>query len=114
MLELEASLAEREFPDLVQLLQEHRFTGLVSLHRGAVAKGITVEQGRMVFATSSDPDERLGQLLLRKGRLSLQQFENAGRRVAPGRRFGTILVEDGLLSPKDLVRAVVEHSQEIM
>ncbi len=113
-LQLEGSLAECDLPDLVQLLQEHRFTGLVSLHRGGVAKQITVEVGRMVFATSSDPDERLGPMLLRKGRLSLEQFENAGRRVAPGRRFGTILVEDGLLLPKDLVRTVVEHSQEIM
>lgn len=112
--ELEASLADRDFPDLVQLLQEHRFSGLLSLHRGSVAKHITVAEGRIVFATSSDPDERLGELLLRKGRLSLLQFVHAGRRVAPGKRFGTILVEDGLLSPKELVRAVVEHTQEIM
>jgi hypothetical protein len=112
-LELEASLADRELPDLVQLLQEDRFSGLLSLHRGSVAKHITLEAGRLVFATSSDPDDRLGVQLLRKGRLSLRQLVAAGRRVAPGKRFGTILVEDGVLSPKDLVRAVVEHTEQI-
>ncbi len=113
-LELEASLIDCDVPDLVQILRGHRFNGLLSLHRGSVRKHITVEQGRIVFATSSDPDERLGELLLRRGRISLRQFADAGRRVAPGRRLGTILVEEGLLSPKELVRGVVEQVQEII
>jgi hypothetical protein len=113
-LDTEASLAERDFPDLVQLLQEHRWSGTLWLHRGSVGKNIIVENGRLVFAGSSDPDERLGELLLRKGRVSLRQLVDAGDRVAPGKRLGTILVEDGVLTPKDLVRSVVEHTQEII
>ena len=34
--------------------------------------------------------------------------------VAPGKRLGAILVEQGVLAPKELVRAVVEHTQEII
>jgi hypothetical protein len=113
-LETEASLAERDLPELIQHLQEHRFGGLLTVQRGRVVKKITVEEGRLVFATSSDPDERLGNLLLRRGRLTLRQFLKASDRVAPGKRFGTILVEDGVFSPKDLVQAVTEQTREII
>jgi len=110
----EASLAERDLPDLVQLLQEQAWTGLLSLHRGQFGKSISVEKGRLVFAMSSDPDERLGILLLRRGQVSLRQLADAGARVTAGKRLGTLLVEDGVLPPKALVRAVTDHSREII
>jgi hypothetical protein len=73
-----------------------------------------VQEGRMVFASSSDPDDRLGELLLRRGRLSLRQYLDAGKAIAPGKRLGAVLVEQGLLQPKELVRSVIEHTQEII
>src|SRR5215510_1536803 len=75
---------------------------------------VLVQEGRLVFASSSSPDDRLGELLLRRGRLSLRQFADAGRAVAPGKRLGTVLVEQGILTPKDLIKMVVEHTQEII
>jgi hypothetical protein len=110
----EASLAERDLPELVQLLQEQSWSGLLSLHRGQFSKSITVEKGRLVFAMSSDPDERLGIMLLRRGQVSLRQLADAGARVGAGKRLGTLLVEDAVLAPKALVRAVVDHSREII
>jgi hypothetical protein len=44
----------------------------------------------------------------------LRQFIDAGRALVPGKRLGTVLVEQGILSPKELVRAVVDHTQEII
>jgi hypothetical protein len=110
----QGSLADRDFPHLVQDLQEHSWTGVVILTHAGVGKRLKVQKGRMVFASSTSPDERLGELLLRRGRISLPQYEAAGRAVAPGKRFGTILVEQGILEPKDLIKAVVEHTQEII
>ena len=81
-------------------------------HQGV--RSVVVHEGRLVFATSSNPDDRLGELLLRRGRISLRKLVDAGHAVAPGKRLGTILVEQGVLSPKDLVAAVVEHTQEII
>ena len=69
----------------------------------------------MVFASSSSPDERLGELLLRRGRITPRaSSRTAGKALVPGKRLGTVLVEQGALSPKDLVRSVVEHTQEII
>jgi hypothetical protein len=73
-----------------------------------------VQDGRLVFASSSDPDDRMGERLLRQGRLSLVQYLDAGKAVAPGRRLGTVLVERGWISPKDLVRAVTDYVQDII
>jgi Domain of unknown function (DUF4388) len=110
---LEGSLGQRDFPYLVQDLAKRRWSGVLTLtHRGV--RTVVVQEGRLVFATSSDPDDRLGELLLRRGRISLRQLVDAGRAVRPGQRLGTILVHAGVLTPKELVSSVVEHTQEII
>src|SRR5438093_3281249 len=52
--------------------------------------------------------------LLRQGAITLRQLVDAGRSIGPGKRLGTILVEQGILDPKDLVRVVVDQTQEII
>jgi hypothetical protein len=110
----QGSLAERDFASLVQALHEKRWTGTLTLTQAGIGKSVTVQEGRLVFASSSSPDDRLGELLLRRGRLTLKQLSDASRAIAPGKRLGAILIEHGALAPKDLVRSVVEHTQEII
>ncbi|HUG53280.1 MAG TPA: DUF4388 domain-containing protein [Vicinamibacteria bacterium] len=110
----QGSLAEHDFPSLVQALHERRWTGVLTLTQAGIGKSVVVQDGRMVFASSSSRDDRLGELMLRRGRITLRQFVDAGKALVPGKRLGTVLVEMGALSPKDLVRSVVEHTQEIV
>ena len=110
----EGSLATRDLAELMLDLSAQRFSGLLILSSGGVGKNVTLQDGRMVFASSTSPDERLGELLLRRGRISLRQYSDAGAALAPGKRLGTVLVEQGVLSPKDLVKTVVEQVQEII
>lgn len=110
----QGSLAEHDFPRLVQGLHERRWTGVLGLSHAGAKKSVVVQDGRMVFASSSSPDDRLGELMLRRGRITLRQLADAGRALVPGKRLGTVLVEQGAISPKDLVRSVVEHTQEII
>jgi hypothetical protein len=107
-------LAERDITEILQELSQLRWTGVLRLERDDHRIGITVEEGRLVFASSSNPDHRLGPLLLRQGAITLRQSEDAGNAVGPGKRFGTILVEKGVLEPKDLVRAVVDQTRNII
>ena len=113
-LKTEGSLVQSDFPNLVQDLHERRWTGLLTLTHAGIGRSVTVQDGRLVFASSTSPDDRLGELLLRRGRLTLRQFVDAGKAVVPGKRLGTVLVEQGILAPKELVRAVVDHTQEII
>jgi hypothetical protein len=110
----QGSLAENDFPRLVQGLHERRWTGVLRLTQAGVTKSVVVQDGRMVFASSSARDDRLGELMLRRGRLTLKQLMTGSKAVLPGKRLGTVLVEQGALSPKDLVKSVVEHTQEII
>jgi hypothetical protein len=110
----EGSLSERDLPDLVQELSRLRWTGVLALERMGVDVRLNFKDGGMVFASSSDPDRRLGTQLFRTGAVTLRQLHDAGNAVAPGKRLGTILVEQGVLAPKALVRAVVDQTQEII
>jgi uncharacterized protein DUF4388 len=108
------SLAVHDFPSLVQHFCEQGTTGVLTLTQAGVGRSITIQEGRLVFASSSSPDDRMGPLLLRRGRITLRQFTNAAGVVAPGKRLGAVLVDQGVLSAKDLIAAVVEHTQEII
>ena len=56
--------------------------------------------GRVVYARSSDPDERLGEDLLLRGKITVRQYLEASRLIAPGRRLGTILSSSARSSPR--------------
>jgi hypothetical protein len=110
----EGTLEELDVADLVQHVGARRLTGRLLLERADDRIVVTVEQGRLVFASSSDPDHRLGPMLLRSGAITLRQMEDAVKNQKPGKRFGTILVENGVLDPKQLVRGVVDQTREII
>jgi hypothetical protein len=107
-------LTDRDITEIVQELSELKWTGVLRVERAGHGIGVTVEEGRLVFASSSNPDHRLGPVLLRQGAITLRQMVDAGRALAPGKRFGTVLVEAGVLQPKDLVKAVVDQTRDII
>jgi hypothetical protein len=107
-------LEEKDVADVIRELAEQRFSGLLRLERAGDRITVTVEDGRLVFASSSNRDHRLGATLLRSGAITLRQMEDAARAVAPGKRFGTILVERGHLEAKALVQGVVDQTREII
>ena len=108
------SLAEHDFPDLIHTLFVRRWTGTIELHRGRVDTSVQVTGGRLAFASSTNKDERLGELLLRREKITLQQYYDAGKAIRKGKRLGAILVEQGALEPRDLVKVVVDHTREVI
>jgi hypothetical protein len=79
-----------------------------------VEKGIYFRRGEVVFAASSDRADRLGHSLLRAGKLTLSELQAAQRAWSGPDRLGTILVERGLLSPRELWTAVQHQVEEIV
>jgi len=110
----EGPLSEQDVPDLVQALSSRTFSGQLWIERAGERIGITVKVGRLVFASTSNLDYRLGPRLLRHGAITLKQMEEAGRSKSSDKRFGTILVDMGALDPKELVRGVVEQTRDVI
>jgi hypothetical protein len=101
-------------PDLLWNICRSRSTGVLHLTSRGITKKVYINEGRIVFALSGDPDDRLGDLLLREGLITLDQFEEAFTKLSSGKRLGTLLVDAGHLSPENLVRGVLSQVKSIV
>ncbi len=100
-------------PELLWSLAQDRYTGSLILEEEDVRKVLFMRDGRIVFAASSDPEDRLGPFLLRRGQIDLATLLDAGGKVIRGRRLGQVLIEDEALDQDEMVRAVVDQVREI-
>jgi hypothetical protein len=111
---LRGGIEETSVPDLLKSVLGSGETGVLTFRKGDVSKSVHLHMGRVVYARSTNPDERLGEDLLLRGRLTVRQYLEASRLVAPGRRLGKILVELGAIEPEDLIGAIEHHVREIL
>jgi hypothetical protein len=111
---LRGGIEETSVPELLKSVLGSGETGVLTFRKGDVTKSVHLHMGRVVYARSSDPDERLGEDLLLRGKISIRQYLEASRMIAPGRRLGTILVELGALEPEDLIGAIEHHVKQIL
>lgn len=107
------SLEQTGVPEVLRPLVRAKRTGVLRFTRRKIVKTVYVSGGRIIFATSTDPDDRLGEMLLRKGRISYRALEESVHAMQAGKRQGTLLVENGSIRSKDLVEGVTEQVQEI-
>ncbi len=104
-----------KLPHLLRLLQQGKRTGVLTLRRNDQERSIYIQEGDIIFATSRYEDDRLGEMLLRSGRINLEQYEKSVQLLkTTGKRQGTILVEEGFIGPKDLFEAVLTQVKGII
>ena len=90
-------------------------TGRVLFRKDDVEKIVFLDQGRPVFASSSEPRDRMGGLLVREGKITASQYDRCQAIVAEsGRRMGEILVDFGYLKRRELLPAVRRHVEDIV
>ncbi len=90
-------------------------TGRVGFRRDEGETVVYFDQGRPVFASSSEPRDRMGELLVREGKITASQYERCQMVVAEsGRRMGEILVDFGYLKRRELLPAVRRHVEDIV
>lgn len=93
-----------------------RRTGMLKLESSQPAgqgRTIWLENGALAFASSNDPGDRLGQVLVREGLLTREQLNQAltASQERPGAALGRVLVDLKLLGPDELHRALVLQAQ---
>jgi hypothetical protein len=110
------TLAETPLPEMLATIHRYRVPGVMEVSTGDVTKKVYIADGDVIFASSSDRLESLGDFLVRSGRISKAQYRVSCDELArsPGKRHGTVLVELGFLEPEELGPAVREQVQEVL
>jgi hypothetical protein len=103
-----------DLPDLLLAVCSTGHTGLLRFECAEGEKTLFLRKGEVVFASSSSADDRLGEYLLRGGKITLRDFMRHTHLIRPGKRLGTLLVESGVLDPKGLVQAVIGQVRAIV
>ncbi|HJR15383.1 MAG TPA: DUF4388 domain-containing protein [Gemmatimonadales bacterium] len=101
---IKGSLKEASLPDVIQLLFLGRRTGCLALADRHNFGTIYLDEGQITFATIVNRRDRLGDLLVRKGRITAEELERAIAAQEDDRehKLGEILVGLGTLSRSEL------------
>ncbi len=99
-------LGDMLIPDLLSFFNMFRKTGILHFNLAAGEKSLYFQNGEIVFATSNFTNEDIGEILFATGMVERDALQHA-RGVSTGRTtLGKVLVERGVVSPKDLWLAV--------
>ncbi len=89
---------------LQDLFQRHREAATGQWRLGTdPQRNIFFDQGRIVFAQSTHPLDRLTHLLVEKGRLTQDQMDYAMANLQPGMSVGKNLIQLGFITQRDLL-----------
>ena len=99
---LAGRLGEFSVTDLMSLVNMFRKTGILYFQLAGGEKSIYFQQGEVVFATSTFPEEDLGEVLYALGKVDRASLEKARQFATTRTTVGKILVEKQTVSPKDL------------
>jgi len=113
-LSIQGTLADTTVPDLFRTIVRSGETAILSLETVGRNDAIYFTEGRIIFASSTDPDVGLAETLLRGGEINLKQYHSAMERLTVSRRVGAMLVELGYLKPEELSRAVERQASAIV
>ena len=110
---LHGSLEDFDLPNVLLGLQRSAKTGVMFIKSGNIQKSVYFKSGDLIFASSSLVEDRLGDMLMREGVITLDQYNESSEVMKrEGKRHGAVLVEMGFITPKELFSAVkrsVEH-----
>jgi two-component system OmpR family response regulator len=111
----QTDLAQTPLPEILVTIHRYRAPGMLECRRGAEVKTIHLDGGQIIFATSNQLRDSLGDKLLREEKITREQYDESVRRLATtGKRQGTILTEMRVLQPRDLFVALRDQIQAIV
>ncbi|HSJ05664.1 MAG TPA: DUF4388 domain-containing protein [Longimicrobiales bacterium] len=103
---IEGALAELSLQDVLQLLELAHKTGVLTIRSDQLNDEAIVHftRGAIVFAVRRRSTRRLGQLLIRAGKLTQREVDRALelQRLDPSRRLAEILLEMGSITEEEL------------
>lgn len=109
------SLKEQSFSYILTHLQRERATGTIIIKGASFVKKIYIKKGDVIYASSNLDDERLGEMLIKAGMITKEQYDiSVDILKRTGKKQGAILVELGILTPKQLFEGLKFQVREII
>jgi tetratricopeptide (TPR) repeat protein len=114
LMAIKGSLKEASLPDVIQLLFLGRRTGCLALADRHNFGTIYFDEGNIVYAAIVNRRDRLGDLLVRSGRITADQLREAVDRQGGEReqKLGQILVAQGAIEREELERYIRVQIEE--
>jgi hypothetical protein len=111
---IHGSIEEAGLADVLQLLALGRKTGCLSVSDGTSTGEIYLDTGRVTFASVANRRDRLGDLLVKTGRITREALREVVDQQAQGnkRQLGRLLVDQGRISRATLEKAIVQQVEE--
>jgi hypothetical protein len=104
-LSLSGNLTETPFSDVIAKLCQQEATGTLTCRAKSTEKSVYLKNGQIIFSTSKDENDRLGEIMVKNGKITRSQLERSldlHRKSAGLKKIGAIFVENGFISPKEL------------
>lgn len=111
------NIGKTPLSDILEDLCARKTTGTLTLRRRGIEKSVHIKEGRIIFASSSDPSDRLGDSLVRAGKITKENLDQALRlyqKHAGLKKMGAILVESGIVPPKELFSGLKIQVKDII
>ena len=115
--EFRGDLSTTPLPDVLQTVHHYMVPGVITATREGLEKKIFISGGDVIFASSGDRADSLGDYLLREGRITQQQMDESVEILLLSggeKRHGTVLVEMGVLTPQELFDIVTAQVKSIV
>lgn len=116
-MDLQGRVERFELSDIFQLLSVSKKTGTLGIQRGEGVVMVYFRRGDIVFAYNPHRQLKLGDLLIRKKKLTTSQLERAmriQRELKTRKRLGELLVRESFISHKDLEEVVRQQVEDVI
>ncbi len=112
---LKGNIKNFSLSTLLAHLNRDRKTGTLVVRTLVFTKKVYLNKGDAIFASSTYEDDRLGEMLIKAGKITMEQYDKSVEILKKsGKRLGAILVENGHITPKDLFWGVKYQVREII
>ena len=112
---LSGSIERHSVPAVLRALLAARRDGCLTVTRGEITRRLYLRGGMLVYGSSTERQDRLGEILIAQGRLSKVDHKKYwGIARAEGRRLGQTLVVNGRITPTDLYQGVTAQVVTIL
>ncbi len=99
---LSGNLKDRQLPQLLYHLHSSKAVGTLMITLNEMRKAVLFDNGLIISAYSNVREDSLGEVLLRSGSITVEEYLDTQVLVRQGKRFGQILLENNKITEPEL------------